>query len=211
MSPNSGMSKLDRILLLVNLLNHRQSATLETIKAACMIPERTAYRYLNVISEANIPVYFDRKHRAYRLNHQDRGSVDDLTVEESVLIVSGLKMLASRLNDEYKAEIEQLIGKVIVRQCFPIEEILKTFEHELDDLAGPPDCSNLITSILINAAILCDKKVSLVTSDNGSTKKCVEIKSPSLWFKKNWKLAEKRHDSAQETSVAGIKKVSVLG
>ena len=74
------MGKLKRVLRLINLLTYRQQVTLDTIKKACDIPERTAYRYLRDISEANFPVFFDRETHSYRLDRHSSVRVEQLQV-----------------------------------------------------------------------------------------------------------------------------------
>ena len=204
------MGKLNKVLLLINLLNHRHHVTLETITKTLKIPDRTAYRYLNEISEANIPVYFDRELHAYRLTKQVGKGVDGLEVEEALLMVVALKALAGRLNSEYKEVIVQLIDRLVGHQSFPVEEILHTFEHQIESITDVDDCSDLVSRILINAAIVCKRKVRLVTEDADSNPTHVDVENPSLWFNKNWQLVGSANSDDTRATISEIKKVSVL-
>ncbi|MBK7143327.1 MAG: hypothetical protein IPH75_14730 [bacterium] len=49
------------------MFSHRRAVSLKMIRETCGIPRRTAFRYLNAISEANIPIYFDRERGGYCL------------------------------------------------------------------------------------------------------------------------------------------------
>jgi len=204
------MSKFNKIILLINLLFHRHSVTMETIKKVCKIPERTAYRYLNTISRANIPVYFDKNARAYRINNYKTESIDDLTVEEQIFIVVALKILSQSLAKEYSNDIENLIHKVLSRQPMPIEEIFHSFKHDLEVLEPSPDISTTISSILINAAILCRRKICLTINKKGSRQAKVEIEKPSLRFNKGWYVKPSNYDDAPATSLDGVKKVQII-
>lgn len=204
------MGKLTKVLLLINLLNHRHHVTLETITKTLKIPDRTAYRYLNEISEANIPVYFDKELRAYRLTQRGGKGVDGLLVEEALLLVVALKALAGQLNSEYRNEIGKLVEKLMGHQVFPVEEILHTFEHQIESMSDVEDCSDLMSRILINAAIVCKRKVRLVTEDSDANLTHVDVENPSLWFNKNWQLVGSANSNSTRATISEIKKVSVL-
>ena len=204
------MGKFTKVLLLINLLNHRHHVTLETITRTLHIPDRTAYRYLNEISEANIPVYFDKQLRAYRLARQAGTGVDGLQVEEALLMLVALKALAGQLNSEYKGEIGKLVEKLVGHQTFPVEEILNTFDRQIENMSEVEDCSDLVSRILINAAIACKRKVRLVTEDSEANTLLVDVENPSLWFNKNWQLVGSANCDSERATISDIKKVSVL-
>lgn len=204
------MGKLKRVLRLINLLTHRQQVTLETIKKACGIPERTAYRYLRDISEANFPIYFDRNSHAYRLDRQASVRVEDFDIEETLLMIVALRRLASGLNEAYQKEIEELIGKILVRQPIPLEEILDAYQHQIGGLVENQDCSRLISSMLISAAVRFERKVRL-TMESGSTEgKDLSIENPALRFKKHWQLVDGTGPESGFADFPQIKKVSLL-
>ncbi len=195
---------------LINLLTHRQQVTLDTIKNACGIPERTAYRYLRDISEANFPVYYDRDSRAYRLDRQAVTRIDEFNLEETVLILVGLKRLASGLNEEYRQDAEALVKKLLVRQPLPLEEVVEAYEHQLDSLSDRTDCSYLISSLLISAAIRCDKKVRICVDSDNTDGGNLKIDNPALRFKKHWQLVDADGSAKESADFLKIKKVSVI-
>ncbi|UCE24266.1 MAG: HTH domain-containing protein [Candidatus Zixiibacteriota bacterium] len=204
------MGKLKRVLSLINLLTHRQQVTLDTIKNACGIPERTAYRYLRDISEANFPVYFDRDSRAYRLDRQAVTRIDQFNLEETILILVGLRRLLAGLNDEYKQDAEALVNKLLVRQPMPLEEVVDAYEHQLDSLSDQTNCSYLISSLLISAAIRCDKKVRISVDSDNSDVGDVKIDNPALRFKKHWQLVDADGSTTESADFLRIKKVSII-
>ena len=183
---------------------------METIKKTCNIPERTAYRYLNTISEANIPVYFDRRLRAYRLAGRDIPTGIELSMSEALLVVLALKTLAKRVNADYAQEILAVVQKLVVQQSFPVEEILRSFEHQLDGSADLGDYSELLTSILINTAITCNRELQITTKTSGIKSGQIRIDQPALRFHKDWYLTGKREQGARETPLSDIRKVSIV-
>ena len=53
------MSKLDRLLLILNLLRSRRTLTASHLADECEVSERTIYRDVRTLSEAKVPIYFD--------------------------------------------------------------------------------------------------------------------------------------------------------
>jgi len=204
------MNKTFKLLQLINLLNNRRYVTLETIMRTCNIPKRTAYRYLNAISDANIPVYFDRQARAYCLSCQRVLNVDDLSLSEAVINTIALRLFSSGVNAEYRNDIENLIIKVTVRQPFPVEDVLLALDRNCHSAASHEELSDLLSSALVHAAVMCKRKVRLMTMSSCSGPTKVEIDNPSLLFHKNWQLVESRPPAEKVAQLKEIRKVTIL-
>ena len=204
------MDKTFRILQLINLLSNRPYVTTKMIKEVCNVPARTAYRYLNTISEADIPVYFDRKVRAYRLSRDGIPRIDDLSLGDAVITAVALGLLCRSINEEYRDDVRKLITKVLVRLPFPIEQVLSAAESNLNTHGSNPDLSEIVSSVLIQAAIICRRRVRLTTGNGSSNTTKVEIENPSLRFKKNWNLVENQNLGERSSPLSAIKKVTIL-
>lgn len=59
-----GMAKYDRLLFILNLLRTRRNLTAALIAKECGVTERSIYRDVLALSEANIPIYY---HNGYKL------------------------------------------------------------------------------------------------------------------------------------------------
>ena len=57
------MAKYDRLLFILNLLRSRRNLNAVMIAAECGVTERTIYRDVISISEANVPIYYDRGYK----------------------------------------------------------------------------------------------------------------------------------------------------
>lgn len=204
------MSKTFRIIQLINLLNTRRGVTVKTIKQACNIPERTAYRYLNTISEANIPIYFDKNAQAYRLNTETNLAINDISFGESVLTVVALKVLAALVSVHYQRDIESLITKLIVRQDSEVEVILGPATERLTSHLDGIDLSKQLSSALIYAAVCCGRKIRLAKSNNPEVGQQTGFSNPSLHFRDAWRLTEKNLVDLSESTIDDVKKVEVL-
>ena len=60
------MTALEKLFLLVNMLYTRRSVSVGTIMHDCSVSRRTVFRYIRTLSEANVPVYYDKDVRGYR-------------------------------------------------------------------------------------------------------------------------------------------------
>ena len=58
-----GMPKYDRLLYILNLLRTRRSLNAESLARECGVTERTISRDIISLSEANIPIYYDRGYK----------------------------------------------------------------------------------------------------------------------------------------------------
>ena len=122
------------------------------IKRTCDIPERTAYRYLNAISEVDIPVYFDKETRAYRLTQNPVSGIEDLSLGDAVLVIAALKLLKQFVNADYQTEIDKVLTKVLVRQEQPVEAALPIVDDLSSQVEPTADLSALLSSALVHTA-----------------------------------------------------------
>ena len=199
------MNKTRRLIQLINLLNTRHRVTLEGIKKACGIPERTAYRYLNTISEADVPVYFDKDAGAYRLNSRSGALINDVSFGEAVLVLLSLKCLRTVVNDHYGEDLDRLITKAVVRQEWEVESVLGPAAKKLTDPLRGIDLSEELTSALIHAAVCCGREVRVTTLGER-----VEITKPGLLFKGDWQLVERASDDPTKPTGKAVQKVEVV-
>jgi len=58
-----GMAKYDRLLYILNLLRSRKTLNAARIARECEVTERSIYRDIISLSEANIPIYYDRGYK----------------------------------------------------------------------------------------------------------------------------------------------------
>ena len=58
-----GMAKYDRLFFILNLLRTRRNLNAAMIASECGVTERSIYRDVIALSEANIPIYYDRGYK----------------------------------------------------------------------------------------------------------------------------------------------------
>ena len=162
------MAKFVRILRLVNLLQCRHCVSMEAIRDICGIPERTAYRYLNEISEANIPVYYDREIRAYRLTQSSIRHVSFQPVNEALVAALGVKALCTRLDPCYAPLCEQTLQGILCRQPQPIEGVLVAVIPNRGEFPDIADCTDLLAGLLCRLAVTLDLPLRIIPDHEGT-------------------------------------------
>jgi hypothetical protein len=206
------MTKKTKLLQLVNLLYHRNCVTSETIQRVCDIPERTVYRYLNSLSESNIPVYFDKEAGGYKLVRQNLVSFNDLTLNDSLLLTTCLKIIQKHVNADYREKINDLLTKIVVRKQYPLEEL----NNEVDNGNGngndpfEPDFSSEINSVLIEAAIQLNKSIRAKKKVQDSDTTAIEFHEPTLIFSEDWKLVDRRMQDMEAELISAFTEVEVF-
>jgi hypothetical protein len=119
------MSALNQLIVIVNLLYKRRCVSIKTIREICGISDRTAYRYIDKISRAGIPLYYDKNLGGYTLITKKIKNAGNTALEETagllgssidkdisgdqlaVLITSALLQTTIRLNSKVKIVCEK--------------------------------------------------------------------------------------------------------
>ena len=204
------MSTLGRALSLINLFQHRTVVTMKMIGEACGIPRRSAFRLLNELSEANIPLYYDSKCRGYRLNTNTSLLLDDLDLGDSIMIVLALELLSRELNGPYREEILHLIKKVCVRQSYALESVVELMQPYVGSCNTTRDHSEYLSFLFAAAGAQFKKKLRITRSDHKRGDGIQEIRDPSLRFQGDWYLVNAKESNTSGTCLSHVHKVTIL-
>lgn len=204
------MPKTNRIIQLLNLLHTRKYVALDTIIDVCGIPRRTAFRYLNTLSAANVPLYFDRENRAYTLSSRSDQLVNDTSVGEVILIIFALEVLKQYVSDFYGADIDSIVKKFLVRQPVPLEEVVPAIKSAAREMDRTSDASLLVTSVLVLSGVTLGRQMKVSTVNKSGNTDEVSVRKPSLVFGDGWKLSEDFIMGSNDPAIKAIKKVAVL-
>lgn len=205
------MANPDRLLSLLRLFSHRPVVTMDAIVHVCAIPTRTAYRYLNALSEANIPIYFDRKQRGYCLVNTPGSYLENFSVQEAALLISCLRLVQSHMNEVYRQEIDEVLAKLLTRQALALE----TTQGNLQPTAGKfpsEDYSEALSLMLVQTAIQLKRPVqlslkgSLTEQDSAS---CLEFHGPKLQFHEQWLVASADHETDTAVNLRDINHIRI--
>ena len=195
------MKKIDKILLLLGMLKTDSVIDIKTIKERLQITERTAYRYINTLTDAEIPVHYDPDLRGYCLFAPIKMNIDSLNMGEIFLIMIGLELLSKRVGEHYKAMINKLKEKISIQRPHLIDELIdKLQESDILDSANE-DLSRFVIDRFIQYASLNKESLRLVVQDNGTGTRDAVIKKPNLRFRNGWEIYESMVKSESEISI----------
>lgn len=180
---------LSRALLLANLLYSRRAVSLKTIMETCGLPERSAYRYLNRLSEANVPIHYDRDARLYRLAAASSFRPDLFLDQEVFLILLALRVLRAVVSDEYGTVLIEIERKLICCAQQPLEKVLPVVESRLNRLDLNASLSEFLTAVLVTAAVELRCCFEAECGD-GRSRRSIRFDQPTLVFDQDWWIQE---------------------
>jgi predicted DNA-binding transcriptional regulator YafY len=202
------MAKLESVIRIVNLLYHRKSVTLREIVDECGVCERTAYRYLTALSEANIPLYFDKELRAYTLNADRKLALDNLRTDEGVLLVIALRMLSIQVGGAMSDALEALARKIYSRQQCGLEEMWSFLEDPGDKYSPrTSEISELIVLLTLHEAARRNERVEVLLTSPDQPERRLTFNSPVLRFNDRWYVQERTANEGDAWSLADIAQV----
>lgn len=203
------MAKMN-VIRLLSLFMNRRSISISEIRSICKVSKRTVYRYINALSEANFPIYYDKDAKGYRLNKTFGLSFDRLSPEEFIYICIGLKLLYAQVNKLYGQEIDELIHKIFTMQKLPLIDLWGAIDSEIEKSNMEEDASRLVTSAIMRYAILFKRGLKVDLKNGPDNSNTVNIEKPAIHFKEYWQLSNS--DSTQDLiiPISDINKVKTL-
>jgi len=81
------MSKIDRLLFILNLIRSRRNLKARDLAKECGVSERTIYRDINAISSANVPIFYEN---GYKFLSDTFLPPVNLSLDEYIAICLGL-------------------------------------------------------------------------------------------------------------------------
>jgi predicted DNA-binding transcriptional regulator YafY len=105
----TGMSKYDRLLFVLNLLRGRPGLSTQELARECEVSERTIYRYVTALSSANVPIYFDK---GYRLLSDAFLPPLNFTSEEYLIIKMALSSSVFMKESPLRKQAKDVLAKI---------------------------------------------------------------------------------------------------
>lgn len=192
------MNKATNLMTILTMLHARHVVTKKQMEQACNITSRTVLRYLHDLSEANVPVYYDREAGGYRLSKSISGMMESLTMDELVRILFALRYLSLRLRKTENRSVEEISRKLISRQPFAVDEILSNMTANLEENEAPELLAQRLNSISVQVAGAIRKDVR-VALQNNPEQIVIHLKRPTLRFDKGWQVCGR--DGANDVAI----------
>ena len=98
-----------QVLKILNLLRHRGVVSRKELIERCEVSERSIYRYVSQLSDANIPVYFNDSERGYMLHRAIDIPITIFNDAEVLLIRLGLNLLGRQLGGAHSSSLRNIV------------------------------------------------------------------------------------------------------
>ena len=104
-----GMAKYDRLLFILNLLRSRRNFNARMLADRCGVNERTIYRDMIAISQAHIPIYYDR---GYKLASDNFLPTLNFDYDEYQFMKIALGSSPLAKTDKYNSVVKKVMAKI---------------------------------------------------------------------------------------------------
>jgi predicted DNA-binding transcriptional regulator YafY len=198
------MNRIGKLIQIVNLLHNRRYVTSQQIQKLCNVSKRTVYRYLNAISEANIPIRFSQQAGGYVIDQRDSLLLNDLGPEDAVLLLLALKALKQKLQGPYCERIQSLVKKIFVRSSFPIERVWDIVDSRDLNTLSKKELSQFVSSQLVYTSILTNRQLKLLVLNEPHGERTIRISRPVLHFNHHWVVRDSNTQSSEPFSLDKI-------
>ena len=104
-----GMHKYDRLMYILNSLRSRRNLSANRLAEECGVTERSIYRDILSLSEANVPIYYDR---GYKLASDNFLPPLNFDLDEYNCLQMALESSPLKKIDKYQALVKRIKAKV---------------------------------------------------------------------------------------------------
>ncbi|MEA2031125.1 MAG: YafY family protein [candidate division Zixibacteria bacterium] len=104
-----GMPKYDRLLHILNLLRSRKNLNASKLAEECSVTERSIYRDILALSEANVPIYYDNGYKLASSNFLPPLNFD---LDEYQCLRLALESSPLKQTDKYARLISRIAAKI---------------------------------------------------------------------------------------------------
>jgi len=187
------MSSISKAFTIVGLLYNRKRVTIDELKEILDLSERSIYRYMNRLSSANIPVYYDPELQGYTVYDRKEKHYLKLCDNDLIILILSLKALESSLSGEFQDYLNRIKSNIFANSSFPLAK-LKEFDQLIDQNSGMLNQDEFI-DLIIHAALLFKTNV-VIGRKASNSKNSYVLKNLKLRFKERWQLSGiKNHES----------------
>ncbi|MCL2648252.1 MAG: WYL domain-containing protein [Phycisphaerales bacterium] len=105
-------ARLRRVLQIIQLIQHQDGWDVRALARACGVTERTIYRDLTLLQDANIPFFFDEDRRCYRMRQDFFMPPVDLALDEALALVALGEQIAQKEQIPFTLAAARAVAKI---------------------------------------------------------------------------------------------------
>lgn len=203
------MNKTSKILRIINLLHARTSVSKRDVMMACDVKERSFFRYMNTISEANIPVFHDEERKGYTLSDRPLDSIPRIPLPGTLFLLFALELLSRCVSDGYQQYIDEVRFNLLSHQPEPVEKLIKGLRSRIPEDLTDADISDLLSLFLIHTAVEFRRKLEIVVDHSGN-QTTVRLEQPALEFGPGWRVKDNASNNGSGWQLSDVRRVKVL-
>jgi predicted DNA-binding transcriptional regulator YafY len=177
------------MLVLLELLYNRPIVPLPTITEVCRITERTAYRYLGTLIDANFPIEFDGELGGYRLLGK-RSIVSQFSDAETAILYFGTLLLEHFAGDSTLDSIKSTRIKLESRVSLKLQEVLASGKETLFNVSSPPAPREFVVLSLLLLAARRGVAIRVRFLDADGERQEMQINKPKILYDREWVTSE---------------------
>jgi predicted DNA-binding transcriptional regulator YafY len=202
------VAKSDRLLLILNLLRSRRNLKASDLAKECEVSERTIFRDIQALSEARVPIYFDR---GYKLLTDAFLPPLNFTLDELLTVYLGLSSDSIQSINCLRKSAKQVLAKL---ESLMPEKIKVDYEKAKEHITVQPEKklshqqSVALIFELFKQATWSEKKIKLryVSARSPET---IELIPKTLLYKKGvWYLVGQKQKKKKYLRLDMIKKIA---
>jgi len=192
------MSQLSRFAQAISLLMGGKVASLSTIMRSCDIAERTAYRYLSVMRDAKLPVYYDANMRGYRFYRLDSKADIGFELNSCAYIVFALSTLKRNISLPLQAEVDRIVEQVVSRAS---DKVILSVESE----GAEADASSSLISTLLQTGVVSRRTMTLnVKAQDDSVFEYKAVRG-RLEYDTDWLLVSSEGEPTKVSDIVSVR------
>lgn len=182
------MPKIDKLLVLLELLYNRRVVPMSVITQECRIVERTAYRYIGTLQDANFPIEYDQELGGYTLIGKGTAITAQFTDPEMVVLYFGTLLLEQYAKDSVLDSIKSSRVKLESRISHKLQQVLGQGREALISSTSPAAPQEIVAMSTLLLAALKGQPISVtyLGSDGASARE--QIVSPKIIYDREWVL-----------------------
>lgn len=183
------MPKIDKLLILLELLYNRTAVPMSDIVKECRITERTGYRYIGTLQDANFAIEYDADLGGYHLIGRNPITAQ-FTDSELTMLYYGTLLLEHLAAESALDSIKSARVKLESRVSLKLQQVLSAGKEALLGSTTPPGLREFVVLSMLLLATRHDAPVTIRFVDASGDQQEQEIKRPRIVYDRGWVVTE---------------------
>lgn len=196
------------LIELLSILDNRQKMTVKDIIKHFNVSRRTAYRYIEAIKKAVPSITVSRSYEGLTLTKRHKSIYRNTSINDTVFIIVGLKLLASLSNSHYKKKIDKIINGIFAGTGINLNEAIDFGKLFSKSKVSSKDIHLILTQAFLKIGTIEDVPVSIINA-NADTNMIKDIGKVCMFFDKEWFIQSKNSNESSSLPISDVMFVAI--